>query len=964
MSASLSPDGMTMYYGYEGIPNNVCRSLWTQNGWTLPPEIVDPCLDPAPSDTYFNGKYFYTTHFYFDIWSSTYDDVNERFSPSIPVDSINTSEWSENGAWISSDSTLLIFSSDRPGGYGYHDLYSATWDEDLKIWKNITNLGPNVNTSSDEWNSCMAEKAGILFFERHDPITDERQPMQAFLKPEDPCMVIIPGGEFEMGDNSSSWADEKPVHPVKLYSFYMSKYEVTYSQYRYYLNDAYSQGLIEVNGGIVYSNGGIYPYCDSLQINFAEPFFSVTPGKENHPMEHVSWYGAAAYCNWLSQRDGFEACYDLSTWDCDFSKSGYRLATEAEWEYAARGGLRGSQYPWGNDIDGSRVNWRDSGDPYETGPQPWTTPIGFYNGTLHYKADYDWPGSQTSYQTSDGSSGFGLLDMAGGVAEWCHDWYDPDYYSSYPYDNPVGPSSSPNSYRVLRGGGWANFPIYCRVSYRYGSGLPGSRGDHVGFRIVKPKRTYHVDCVNGDNGNDGLSKETAFETIQFAIDKANDGVTILVWPGVYNETATHGINFKGKAITVKSPADAAVLEVPGFVAATFVQGEDENSVFSNFVVRGSTTGIFALFANPTITNVTVVDNDNGVIADNADPEITNCIFWNNTNGDLFGSPDPITAQHSFIQDEVVVNLVAYWKLDGDATDSAGSNHGTIYGATPATGQIDGALSFDGLDDYVEIPYDPDLGLADKISIAAWIKIGDIGKLSPVISKGTGPSGTINYELYVYGPLNFHFWVPGWHRAVSEKKITDIEWHHVAATYDRTEICLYIDGILDSCTSETTAMVNNNEDIYLGAKMSSWPFDYLNGLLDEVAVYNQALSAEEIKSLYNAGLAGQEYGPLFADANNDDYHLLSERGRYRATTDEWILDDVTSPCVDGGDPNIEPTEERMPNGGRINMGAYGNTAYASMSEWPLKHDSNFDGIVNMLDLARLVQEWLEKEEWKE
>ena len=211
--------------------------------------------------------------------------------------------------------------------------------------------------------------------------------------------------------------------------------------------------------------------------------------------------------------------------------------------------------------------------------------------------------------------------------------------------------------------------------------------DMGAYEFQGPEPYYHVDGVNGDNGNDGLSRGTAFETIQFAIDKAKDSDTVLVWPGFYSETATQGINFKGKAITVKSAADAAVLEVPGFTAVTFAQGEDGNSVFSNFVVRGSVTGIFALFANPTINNVTVVDNDNGVMADNADPLITNCIFYNNFNGDLFGSPDPITAQHSWVED----GLVAYWKLDGDANDSAGDNDGTIYGAEPTNGICGNAL---------------------------------------------------------------------------------------------------------------------------------------------------------------------------------------------------------------------------------------------------------------------------------
>ena len=98
-------------------------------------------------------------------------------------------------------------------------------------------------------------------------------------------------------------------------------------------------------------------------------------------------------------------------------------------------------------------------------------------------------------------------------------------------------------------------------------------------------------------------------------------------------------------------------------------------------------------------------------------------------------------------------------------------------------------------------------------------------------------------------------------------------------------------------------------------------------------------------------------PLFADASGGDYHLRSERGRYRATTDEWILDEVTSPCVDAGEPWIRPAEERMPNGGRLNMGAFGGTYYASMSEWKIVGDINYDGVVNIKDFAIIADNWL-------
>jgi hypothetical protein len=138
--------------------------------------------------------------------------------------------------------------------------------------------------------------------------------------------------------------------------------------------------------------------------------------------------------------------------------------------------------------------------------------------------------------------------------------------------------------------------------------------------------------------------------------------------------------------------------------------------------------------------------------------------------------------------------------------------------------------------------------------------------------------------------------------------------------------------------------------------------FFEGLIDDVQVHRRALSAAEIGKMYAMGLGGNSYGPLFADANNGDYHLLSERGRYWPEHDVWVLDDVTSPCVDAGDPAIEPLNERMPNGGLVNIGAFGNTAYASMSEWTIVGDLDRSGRVDLRDFAIWTQDWLEEFEW--
>ena len=325
-------------------------------------------------------------------------------------------------------------------------------------------------------------------------------------------MVYIPDGEFVMGNHFSAEGDddELPLHDVLLDAFFMSKYEITNSQYCDYLNDANSLGLIEVRSGVVYASpGGTDPYCDThsvdansqIDYNDVSGTFSVrekdSRDMSDDPMVQVSWYGSVAYCNWRSSEEGYEACYNLSTWDCNFSKHGYRLPTEAEWEYAARGGLSGKRFPWADpNITHSLANYyaMPGSYPYDVSPTsghhplwngvfPPISPVGFFDGTMKYKVDYNWPGSDTSYQTTSGANGYGLYDMAGNVWEWCNDWYESGYYDTSPYHNPTGGGPIGGA-RVLRGGGWFGHAIGSRVAKRERQ-TPDSRSiAYGGFRIA------------------------------------------------------------------------------------------------------------------------------------------------------------------------------------------------------------------------------------------------------------------------------------------------------------------------------------------------------------------------------------------------------------------------------------------------------------------------------------------------
>ena len=307
-------------------------------------------------------------------------------------------------------------------------------------------------------------------------------------------MVLIDSGQFDMGDHHGDGdSDELPVHAVLLDSFFMSKFEITNQQYCDYLNVAYP-AQIKVVAGVVYASSDTsnsYPYCDThsydadsqIDYNDISGTFSVrTKGvrdMSDDPMVEVSWYGAVGYCNWRSQQEGKEACYNLSTWECDFSKHGYRLATEAEWEYAARGGNHNPYYrfPWGDTISHSQANYYSNWSggspsyPYDVSPTEGHHP--------------DWIDGIKPYTAPVGSfsdNGYGLYDMAGNVYEWCNDWWDSNYYSTSPYDNPQGPAGIR---RVVRGGSWyASDAWPCRVSCRHLYGRPYHSNRDVGFRVV------------------------------------------------------------------------------------------------------------------------------------------------------------------------------------------------------------------------------------------------------------------------------------------------------------------------------------------------------------------------------------------------------------------------------------------------------------------------------------------------
>lgn len=370
--------------------------------------------------------------------------------------------------------------------------------------------------------SAGCHKASPLSVEQNSPIISDIAALDGW--------VLVPAGSYEMGDHHDLGgkehpSDEIPVHAVRLDAFYMAATETTNWEYCLYLNAALGAGEVRVEKGWVTSGDGSTLFCDTAQSDPASGIqwdghqFSVEPLRQEHPVVCVRWYGAVAYCNWLSAQHGLPSCYDLSAWTCDFSRDGVRLPTEAEWEYAARGGAYTPYFifPWGDEPDKNRANWPDSGDPYETGPYPWTTPVGFYNGMLHKRSEFSWPGEADEYQTQSGVNGYGLYDISGNVWEWVNDWYTRDYYEISPSSNPSGPPAGQampdgEPYHVLRGGNWFNGEWgHGRVSnrdpsYFRGPDDPYHSWYHVGFR---PARNGPGHTGIMDSGNSGPERPVA-----------------------------------------------------------------------------------------------------------------------------------------------------------------------------------------------------------------------------------------------------------------------------------------------------------------------------------------------------------------------------------------------------------------------------------------------------------------------
>jgi len=254
-------------------------------------------------------------------------------------------------------------------------------------------------------------------------------------------LKLIPAGEFFMGspdDAIEAEKNEKPSHRVRISKpFYLGVYEVTQGQYEAVMGN--NPSYLSANGGGKDRVAG--------------------QSTDRHPVEQVSWLDAVQFSNKLSEKEGKKPFYEIDGKDIrvpDWNGQGYRLPTEAEWEYACRANASTpTRFSFGDNMAELGLHgWFDGNSQQRTHPVGQKRP-----------------------------NGFGLHDMHGNVWEWCWDWHGEGYYNQSAVDDPTGPAGAAN--RVHRGGSLCDNPRYCRSAFRLGGFPPGGRNFNLGFRVAR-----------------------------------------------------------------------------------------------------------------------------------------------------------------------------------------------------------------------------------------------------------------------------------------------------------------------------------------------------------------------------------------------------------------------------------------------------------------------------------------------
>jgi formylglycine-generating enzyme required for sulfatase activity len=243
-------------------------------------------------------------------------------------------------------------------------------------------------------------------------------------------MVKVEGGTFKMGSKDSDNAadiDEQKEHSVTVKDFEICKFEVTVWQWKEYVKAK----------------------------NLKMPAKPIWGWHDNYPINNISWNEVIDYCNWLSKKENLEPVYAQQGPNifCDFTKNGYRLPTEAEWEYAAKGGNKSKETKYSGSDNPNEIAWHKTNS----------------NGSPHTI------GTKLPNE-------LGICDMSGNVWEWCWDWYNEDYYKIEDKANPKGPVMGER--KCVRGGSWDSKLNYMRPANRI-STMPSKTHQFYGFRVAR-----------------------------------------------------------------------------------------------------------------------------------------------------------------------------------------------------------------------------------------------------------------------------------------------------------------------------------------------------------------------------------------------------------------------------------------------------------------------------------------------
>lgn len=502
---------------------------------------------------------------------------------------------------------------------------------------------------------------------------------------------------------------------------------------------------------------------------------------------------------------------------------------------------------------------------------------------------------------------------------------------------------------------------------------------------------YHVDIIHGNNANDGLTPQTPLTSVQNAIDLSIDGDTILIWPGKYTEN----LFIDNKAIFIKSADHPAVIQPPAGTALS-IYG-DAN--VSNLVITKSDIAIECLSGTPTLTNLTIVDNDLSIAyAPPATPNITNCIFANNNKPTHL----ELLTRYSCIEYDQGQNQLDRWISNGFVNKDDYVGKGRLH-YTYNCRQIEIAATYTTTLQQVAFLINND---PKKPGVSAYLVYiegmyhllmaadspGDDYKIS--INDATSEEwrtdhallatydehateNTIISELYGFsGAMAGHAGI----RVLGLKHdgtIVDSTINIDTATTIAElleEIEIAFDNSIQTCirNGQITAM-----DKMPGPSMFEiYTFEYIPSPAGEMFILSNFSEYETGMDIYytiaslqpdtfkqfRSGQGNINKDPAFVDPAKKDYHLKSQRGRYWPKHDLWVLDGITSPCIDTGDLNVNPANEPKPDGGRVNMGAYGQTAYASMNDWSIAGDINRDGGVDISDFLIVSNNWLRTGLW--